>query len=296
MTRRPLRLRRSVLYVPASNEKAVAKSETLACDAVIYDLEDAVAPAAKEEARERLRDHFMAHPQSARERVIRINALSSEFGAEDFLAARACKPDAILVPKVDVPRDVADVADMLTETDAADTIRLWAMMETPKAILNAAAIADWGGTQGSRLDCLVAGSNDLAKDLRLPGPDRAVLRPMLMDLIVAARAFGLDILDGVFNAFRDEEGFTAECREAAGMGFDGKTLIHPLQIEGANAAFGISPEREAVAASIVAAFDRPENRDAGVIDLDGRMVERLHLEDARRTLALAARQRGQERD
>ncbi|WP_193174368.1 HpcH/HpaI aldolase/citrate lyase family protein [Oricola nitratireducens] len=296
MTRRPLRLRRSVLYVPASNEKAVAKSETLACDAIIYDLEDAVAPAAKEDARERLRDHFGAHPQSARERVIRINALSSEFGAEDFLAARACKPDAILIPKVDVPRDIADVADMLTETDAADTIRLWAMMETPKAILNAAAIADWGETEGSRLDCLVAGSNDLAKDLRLPGPNRAVLQPMLMELVVAARAFGLDILDGVFNAFRDEEGFAAECREAAGMGFDGKTLIHPLQIEGANAAFGISPEREAVAASIVAAFDRPENRDAGVISLDGRMVERLHLEDARRTLALAARQRGQEED
>ncbi|MFZ2102780.1 MAG: CoA ester lyase [Oricola sp.] len=292
MTRRPLRLRRSVLYVPASNEKAIGKAAMLACDAVIFDLEDAVAPGAKEEARERLRDHFRANPQSACERVIRINALSSEFGSEDFLAARACKPDAILIPKVNVPQDIADVADMLTETDAADTIRLWAMMETPKAILNAGQIAEWGETPGSRLDCLVAGTNDLAKDLRLPGQDRAVLHPLLMGLVVAARAAGLDIIDGVFNAFRDEEGFAAECAAAAAMGFDGKTLIHPAQIEGANAAFGIAPEREAVAASIVAAFDLPENRDAGVIGLDGRMVERLHLEDARRTLTLAALQRG----
>ncbi|QKV19865.1 HpcH/HpaI aldolase/citrate lyase family protein [Oricola thermophila] len=292
MTRRPLRLRRSVLYVPAANGKAVAKSPTLACDAVIYDLEDAVAPAAKEEARERLRDHFAAHPESRHERVIRINALSSEYGPEDLLAARACRPDAILVPKVDVPAEVADVADMLAETDAADAIRLWAMMETPKAILNVARIAEWGETPGSRLDCLVVGANDLAKDLRLPGPGRDALKPLLMQLVVAARASGLDVIDAVFNAFRDEGGFAAECAEAAGMGFDGKTLIHPLQIEPANRAFAISPEREAEAASIVAAFDMPENREVGVINLDGRMVERLHLEDARRTLALAAMQRG----
>lgn len=292
MSARPLRPRRSVLYVPAVNEKAVAKSGTLACDTVIYDLEDSVAPAAKEEARERLRDHFKAHREARQERVIRINALSSEAGPEDLLAARACKPDAILIPKVDVPRDIGDVADMLAETDAADTIRLWAMMETPKAILNAAKIAEWGETPGSRLDCLVVGANDLAKDLRLPGAaDRAVLRPLMTQLVVAARAFGLDIIDAVFNAFRDEAGFAAECAEAAGMGFDGKTLIHPLQIEVANRTFGVSPEREAVAQSIVAAFDLPENRDAGVIGLDGRMVERLHLEDARRTLALAAMQR-----
>jgi citrate lyase subunit beta/citryl-CoA lyase len=292
MTTRPLRLRRSVLFVPASNERAVAKSETLACDAVIYDLEDAVAPAVKEEARERLRNHFQAHPESGHERVIRINALSSEFGAEDFLAARACKPDAILIPKVDVPSDVTDVADMLAETDAADTIRLWAMMETPKAVLNAAKIAESGETPGARLDCLVVGANDLAKDLRLPGGGRDALKPLMMELIVAARAFGLDILDAVFNAFRDEEGLAAECGEAAAMGFDGKTLIHPAQIEAANDAFAVSAEGEADAAAIVAAFELPENRDAGVIGLDGRMVERLHLEDARRTLALAALQRG----
>ncbi|GAB4361202.1 MAG: CoA ester lyase [Oricola sp.] len=278
--------------MPASNAKAVAKSEALACDAVIYDLEDSVAPAAKEEARERLRDHFAAHPESRHERVIRINALAGAFGPEDLLAARACRPDAILIPKVDVPRDVADVADMLAETDADEAIRLWAMMETPKAILNAACIAEWGETPGSRLDCLVVGANDLAKELRLPGPSRDVLKQLLVQLIVAARASALDVVDAVFNAYRDEEGFAAECREAAAMGFDGKTLIHPAQIETANAAFGVSAQQEADAAAIVAAFELPENRDAGVIGLDGRMVERLHLEDARRTLALAALQRG----
>ncbi|WP_223477585.1 HpcH/HpaI aldolase/citrate lyase family protein [Oricola indica] len=292
MTKRPLRLRRSVLYVPASNEKAVAKTVSLPCDAVIYDLEDAVAPAAKEEARERLRDHFKANPKSRCERVIRINSLSSAFGPEDFLAARACKPDAILIPKVDLPRDIADVADMLAETDAADTIRLWAMMETPKAFLNVGQIAEWGETPGSRLDCLVAGTNDLAKDLRLPGRDHAVLGPLMADLVLSARAFGLDVLDGVFNAFRDEEGFRSECGRSVAMGFDGKTLIHPGQIAVANEIFGISETREAEANAIVEAFERPENRDAGVIGLDGRMVERLHLEEARRTLALAALQQG----
>ena len=286
------RPRRTCLSVPGSNLKMIQKAKTLPADQVFLDLEDAVAPAAKDEARERLRDHFKAYRNSPHERIIRINALSSEFGPEDFLAARACKPDALLIPKVDVPRDIGDVADMLAETDAADTIRLWAMMETPKAILNAAKIAEWGETPGSRLDCLVIGANDLAKDLRLPGPGRAELMPLMMELIVAARAFGLDIIDAVFNAFRDEEGFAAECAQAAAMGFDGKTLIHPMQIEGANAAFGVSAEREAIAAAIVAAFDRPENRDAGVIGLDGRMVERLHLEEARRTLALVALQRG----
>ena len=292
MQTRPLRLRRSVLYVPAANERAVAKTETLPCDAVIFDLEDSVAPAAKDDARERLRDHFRAHPQSGHERIIRINALGSEFGSEDLFAACACRPDAILIPKVNVPQDIADVADALFEMDAPPAIRLWAMMETPKALINAGSIDEWGETPGSRLDCLVAGTNDLAKDLRVPAGARVGLIPLLMNLLVAARAAGLDILDGVFNDFRDEAGFTAECAVGAAMGFDGKTLIHPSQIEGANAAFGITPEREAAAAAIAAAFDLPENRDAGVIGLDGRMVERLHLEDARRTLMLAALQRG----
>jgi citrate lyase subunit beta/citryl-CoA lyase len=280
-----------VLYVPAANAKAVAKSETLACDCVIFDLEDSVAPAAKEDAREALREHFRTYPQSRRERVIRINALGGPFGPEDFLAARACRPDAILIPKVDVPGDIADVADMLAETDAADSVRLWAMMETPRAFLNAAAIAGFGETVGSRLDCLIAGTNDLAKELLLPSADRQVLRPYLAELVLTARAFGLTVLDGVFNAFRDEAGLASECAEGVAMGFDGKTLIHPGQIGAANGAFGVSPERRAEAEAIVAAFDAPENREAGVIGLDGRMVERLHLEQARRTLALAVMQR-----
>lgn len=292
MTERPPRIRRSVLYVPASSARAVEKSETLGCDAVIYDLEDAVAPAAKEEARERLRDHFRAHPASAHERAIRINGLTTAFGPEDLLAARACKPDAIVIPKVDVPADVSAIADMLAETDAADGIRLWAMMETARSVLNAAAIAEWGGVPGSRLDCLVVGTNDLAKELRLPGRDRAILHPILLGLVVAARAAGLDIIDGVYNAFGDAEGFEADCRAGAACGFDGKSLIHPAQIGPANAAFGVPAAREAEARAIVEAFDRPENSGAGAINLDGAMVERLHLEEARRTLALAALQRG----
>jgi citrate lyase subunit beta / citryl-CoA lyase len=292
MIKRSSRLRRSVLYVPASNEKAVAKSETLGCDAIVYDLEDSVLPAAKDDARERLRAYFKANPESGKERVIRINALTSDYGPEDLLAARACKPDAILIPKVDVPQDIADVADMLTETDAGDGIRLWAMMETPKAFLNCAGIGNWGETAGSRLDCLVAGTNDLSKDLHLPVIDRAVLHPFLMNLVLAARAFGLDVLDSVYNAFRDLDGLAAECHAGVRMGFHGKTLIHPGQIEAANAAFSISAERVAAARAIVEAFDRPENAGAGVITLDGRMVEHLHLAEARRTLELAALQRG----
>ena len=292
MSSRPVRTRRSVLYVPAANAKAVAKAETLDCDTIVFDLEDAVAPDAKTDARERLRAHFRTHPESRKERVIRINALATDYGTEDLLAARGCMPDAILIPKVDVPQHVGEVAEALAQTDAPDTLRLWAMMETPKSLLNAAAIAQAGETTGSRFDCMVVGTNDLAKDLRMPGVDRAALRPHLAQLVLAARAYGIDIIDGVFNAFRDEVGFASECAEGVAMGFDGKTVIHPAQICRANSAFGVSPAREAAAADIVAAFELPENSAAGVIALDGHMVERLHLDEARRTLALAALQRG----
>ncbi|TCD15952.1 HpcH/HpaI aldolase/citrate lyase family protein [Oricola cellulosilytica] len=290
MSVRPLRLRRSVLFVPGSNAKAMAKVRSLACDALIFDLEDAVAPDAKDAAREALRAYFHENPAIRSERIIRINSLSTRDGPEDLLTARACMPDAILIPKVDVPSDVADVADMLAEADAGEELRLWAMIETPKAILNVAAIAERGETTGSRLDCLVVGPNDLAKDLRMPGSSRTALTPMLSEVVVAARAFGLDVLDGVFNAFRDPEGLRAECDDGARMGFDGKTLIHPGQITVANEAFGMSDARIEEASAIVAAYDRPENVTAGAIALDGRLVERLHLEEARRTLALAAMQ------
>lgn len=281
-------LRRSVLYVPASNEKALAKSASLACDAVIFDLEDAVAPEEKDAARERLRV-FLAGPDRPRcEIVIRINALSGEWGTEDFLAARASRPDAVLLPKVDTPRDILDADEALDETDAPPGLRLWAMMETPRGLLNAGAIAELGRDPAARLSCLVAGTNDLVKDTRLiPGENRENLRPWLAQLVLAARAGNLTALDGVFNDFGNETAFAAECAQARALGFDGKTLIHPAQIAAANAAFAPTAREIAEAEAIVAEFTKSENRHCGVVAIGGRMVERLHLAEAEALLARA---------
>lgn len=282
------RPRRSVLYVPAASERALAKVASLACDAVILDLEDAVAPGEKAGARESLRRFFAGAPPRRQEAVIRINALSSEWGREDLMVARGCCPDAILVPKVEGLRDVMQVAEALDETDAPAALRLWAMMETPRGLLDAGAIADLGREEAARLDCLVAGTNDLARDTRVAlTPDRRYLQPWLMQMVLAARAGGLDVLDGVSNDFRDLEAFASECAQARAMGFDGKTLIHPAQIGAANAAFTPAPGEIEEARAIIAAFARPENAGRGVISLNGRMVERLHLEEAEKLLAKA---------
>ncbi len=283
---RPLRSRRSVLYVPASNKKAMAKLAALSCDAVIFDLEDAVAPGDKVAAREALRGHFSDTEATTHERIIRINPLSGEWGAEDFLAARACRPDAILLPKVNKHGDITDAEDALAETDAPNSIRLWAMIETPAGLLNSGSIAEMAGNPHSRLDCFVAGTNDLAKETGARiAPGRSVFVPWLMQIVAAARAVGIDALDGVWNDYRDSEGFASECTEAAAMGFDGKTLIHPSQIESANRAFSPSHEEIANARAIRAAFALVENRNKGVISLDGKMVERLHLDVAEKLLA-----------
>ncbi len=283
-------LRRSVLYVPGDRPRAVSKAETLAADAIIFDLEDAVAPGAKADARETVRAHFAAFPASDRERVIRINALSTPWGTEDVLAARAAMPDAILIPKADDVADVLAVADALDETDAAETMRLWAMIETPRGVLNAPAIADLSRQSGARLDCLVVGTNDLAKEAGMAGATaRQHLHAWLMQIVLAAKAGGAGVLDGVFNDHKDAAGCAAECRQGAEMGFDGKTLIHPAQIGPANQAFGIPAEQLAEAKAIAEAFSLAENRDRGVISLDGRMVERLHLEMAERLIEKAAR-------
>ncbi|HWK66187.1 MAG TPA: CoA ester lyase [Rhizobiaceae bacterium] len=280
------RPRRSVLYVPAVNEKALFKIPSLACDAVIVDLEDAVAPAEKAAARDRLQQLFVARP--ARETVIRINALSGEWGADDLRLAADLRPEGILLPKIETPRDILDAADALAAIDGAEEIKLWAMVETPRALTHLGAISELGREPASRLVCLVAGTNDLVKETGvLAKPDRRYLIPWLMQMVLAARAGRLDILDGVSNDFRDLEAFEAECREAAAMGFDGKTLIHPAQIAPANAAFSPSAAAVAEARSIVAAFANSENAGKGVISLDGRMVERLHLEQAERLLAKA---------
>lgn len=294
MTTDTYRPRRSVLYVPASNDKALAKISQLSCDVVIIDLEDGIAPADKVSAREKLAGIFANRPVANHfgrrcEMIVRINALSSERGADDLLAAATCLPDGILLPKVNTPRDILDVGDVLDDNLAPDDVKLWVMIETPKAMLNIGAIAELGRDPASRLACFVAGTNDLVKDTGvLATPDRRYLVPWLMQMLLAARAGGLDMLDGVFNDFRDLDAFALECAEAAAMGFDGKTLIHPTQIDAANNAFAPSAEAVAQARAVKAAFSLPENAGKGVIALNGKMVERLHLAQAEKLLAKAA--------
>lgn len=288
-TSRPARPRRSVLYVPAGNARALAKSRTLHADAIVYDLEDSLAPDAKAGAREALRGFFREGRPDKAEVVIRINALDTAWGGEDLLAARACGPDAILLPKVGAPADIRAASEALDETDAPSSLRLWAMIETPQGALDAAAISATAREPASRLDCFVVGTNDLVKDTRLPGGgDNPYLAHWLMPIVLAARSGGIDVIDGVHNDFADAAGFEQACARGRSMGFDGKSLIHPGQIGPANAAFSIAQEALDEARAIVAAFSGDENRHRGVISLGGRMVERLHLEAAERLLAKAA--------
>jgi len=291
---RAVRPRRSVLYLPATNSRALDKLPGLSCDSVVFDLEDSVVPEAKEEARESLRGFFSdgraAALPAGMERVIRINSLSSPWGGEDLLAARGCKPDAILIPKVEAPEDIVAVEDALEQTDASPGLRLWAMIETPRGVMNAGQIARMARSDGARLDCFITGTNDLIKETGVAAlPGRPWLSPWLMQIVLAARAYGLDVLDGVFNDFKDEAGLMYECADGQAMGFDGKTLIHPAQIVPANAAFGISAAQLAEATEITDAFAMPDNQGRGVISLGGRMVERLHLEMAERLIEKAAR-------
>jgi citrate lyase subunit beta/citryl-CoA lyase len=283
-----IRPRRSVLYMPGSNARAIEKARGLPVDTVVLDLEDSVAPDGKEAARAQVMDAIGSGGFGARELVVRINGLDTEWWLEDVNAAAKVKPDAILVPKVSRPDHLEVVAERLVDISADQKIRIWAMMETPLAVLNAREIAAAATDVETRLTCLVMGTNDLAKETRakiLPG--REPMRLWLMICVAAARAYGLDVLDGVYNDLGDEPGFARECAEARDMGFDGKTIIHPNQIDTANAVFSPTPEEVAQARNIIAAFDRPENQGKGVITLDGRMVERLHVEMARRTVAIA---------
>ena len=282
------RPRRSVLYIPAANERALAKIPALTCDAVIIDLEDAVASGEKASARDRLGAIFADRPKRRCEMVVRINRLGGESGPDDLAAALACRPDGILLPKIDTPRDILEAGDALDEADMPDEVKLWAMIETPKALINIAAIAELGRDPASRLACLVAGTNDLIKETGIQAtPGRRYLMPWLMQMVLAARAGGIALLDGVYNDFPDSAGFLRECAAAAAMCFDGKTLIHPTQIEAANAAFSPSPRALAEARAVVEAFGRPENAGKSVIALEGRMVERLHLAQAEKLLAKA---------
>ncbi len=282
-----IRPRRSLLYMPGSNARAMEKARELPADGVILDLEDAVAPDAKAKARELIIAALKQGGFGRREVIVRINGLDTPWWQDD-LAVAAAVPDAILVPKVSGPQQLREVAKHLVGVRAEATIGIWAMMETPLAMLNAREIAAAARDDGSRLAGFVMGTNDLAKDTRaglLPG--RAPMLPWLMTCIAAARAYGIDIVDGVYNELGNAEGFAAECRQARDLGFDGKTLIHPQQIGPCNEAFSPAADEVAWARKIIAAFELPENASKGVIQVDGRMVERLHAEMAQRTVAIA---------
>jgi citrate lyase subunit beta/citryl-CoA lyase len=278
-----IRPRRSVLYMPGSNARALEKARALSADALILDLEDAVAPDAKNMAREQVCAAVKARDFGKREVVIRINALSTHWGAADLMAAAAAEPNAILIPKVSKPEDLAEVETHLTGTKGT-AIALWAMMETPLAILNAGAIAGAGG----KLACLVMGTNDLIKEFRgVHTPDRQNLSAALGVCVAAARAYGLAAIDGVYNDIANTEGFMDSCKQGRAFGFDGKTLIHPSQLEPCNAVFAPSAAETDAARKIIAAFALPENANKGAIALDGRMVERLHADIARQTVEMA---------
>jgi len=285
MTIRP---RRSVLYMPGSNARALEKARTLAADGVIVDLEDAVAPDAKEAARRQVREAVQAGGFGPREVFIRVNAIDTPWFSDDVEAAVVAKPDASLVPKIAEPQQLEMIGQQLFDRHAELSIRIWAMIETPLAIFNIRELAAEARDSETRLAGFVVGTNDLAKETRAKlVPGRAPMLPWLADCVLAAHAYGIDILDGVYNDLGDAEGFMRECAQARDFGFDGKTLIHPNQIGPCNAAFSPSAEETAQARKTIAAFDLPENKDKGVVQLDGRMVERMHADIARRTVAIA---------
>lgn len=282
------RPRRSLLSVPAINLRALDRLKTLDCDGVIFDLEDSVAPHLKDEARSNLLTFFKNTPLSGREAIIRINPASTPVGQQDIAAVLECGPDAILLPKVEQPAQIQDVAELLSEADAHETLKIWAMIETPKGILNAAAIAESSHTSGARLGAFVVGLNDLRKETRVPAEqERTYLIPWLMQIVLAARAYGLDVIDSVSNDFRDLDAFARECDQGRAMGFDGKMLIHPAQIEAANEAFAPSSDALEDAREIIAAFAKPESVGLNVINSNGRMIERLHVGQAERLVAMA---------
>ena len=282
------RPRRSVLYMPGSNAKAIAKARMLPADAIILDLEDSVAPDAKAAARAQVVEAVREGGFGPREVIIRINGPHTPWGEDDLIAAIAAAPDGILLPKVDGPGDIMHAARALRDARAPERVRLWAMMETPNAILGAGSIAATRADPTARLEVLVMGLNDLSKETRARlSPGRAAFLPWLTTCVVAARAHGCDILDGVYNDIKNLDGFRAECEQGREMGLDGKTLIHPGQLDICNEVFAPSPPEIESARAIIDAFSRPENVGKGVIQLDGKMVELLHAQMARRTLAIA---------
>jgi citrate lyase subunit beta/citryl-CoA lyase len=283
-----IRSRRSVLYMPGSNARALEKAKTLPADGVILDLEDAVAPDAKAAARDQVVAAVKAGGFGAREVFIRTNGSDTPWFADDLAAAMSAAPDAILIPKVSSSEQLELIAQRMLSVHADHRTRIWAMIETPPAIFNVREIAAAAKDEETRLTGFVLGLNDLAKETRARQVQgRAPMISWIATCVLAAREFGIDILDGVYNDIGNTEGFKAECAQARDLGFDGKTLIHPNQIEPCNAAFSPTADEVTQARKMIAAFDLPENKGKGVVQIDGRMVERMHAEMARRTVAIA---------
>ncbi len=279
--REAFRPRRSVLYMPSSNERALEKAKSLPCDGLILDLEDAVAPDAKPAARESACAAAASGAYGKRELTIRVNGIGTEWHDDDLAAAAQAGPDGIVVPKVDSADEVRTLVDALERAGAPDHTRLWAMIETPQAIFDVREIA----ASSDRLAVLVMGTNDLVKELYAEHvPGRAPLLTSLSLSLLAARAAGVAILDGVYNDVKNTDGFLEECRQGREMGFDGKTLIHPGQVAGANEAFAPSEQAVEDARGILQAWE--EGQGSGVVTYNGRMIENLHVESAQRTLTM----------
>ncbi|MEM1088592.1 MAG: CoA ester lyase [Pseudomonadota bacterium] len=287
MSDAPSRPRRSCLYMPGANARALEKAKGLSADTLIFDLEDAVAPEAKEDARATVGAAVKAGGYGQREVVIRVNGLDTTWGLEDMAAAVEAGPDAILAPKVIDGGDIDRINDAMSRAGAPDMMGLWVMIEMPKAILNIQDIAEAVGR--TRLTAFVMGTNDLAKELRAVNdpPLWTAFQTSLGLSVAAARAYDLLAIDGVFNGIGDEDGLEAECLQGRAMGFDGKTLIHPSQLEAANRIFAPAEADVEYARAVIDAFADPENAGKGVLKVNGKMTELLHLEEARRTVAVA---------
>jgi citrate lyase subunit beta/citryl-CoA lyase len=288
MTKDTIRPRRSMLYVPGTSARAQEKARNLPADGIVIDLEDSVAPDGKDAARELVASCVKAGGYGVREVGIRINPPDSPWYEADLAAAAAARPDAILITKISSPDDLLAAEARLRDLGAPPELGLWAMIETPRALLDVRDIARTARRAESRLKGLVLGTNDIIKETGARAvPDRAPLMPWLSLTLMAARAENLFVLDGVFNDFSDEAGLEAECEQGRDLGFDGKTLIHPNQIAAANRIFSPTADEIGEAERILGAFALPENAGKGAIALDGRMVERLHADIAAKTIALA---------
>ncbi len=283
-----IRPRRSLLFMPGSNPRALEKARILPADGIILDLEDSVAPDAKATARDQITQAIAAGGFRKREVLIRVNSLDSPWWKDDIAMAGKARPDGILVPKISGVEDFVAIGRSLRDIHADASIKVWAMIETARAVLHAEALAAASPDLDMRLAGFVFGPNDISRETRIRMlPGRAAMIPMITHCILATRAHGLEILDGPYSDFSNVDGFALECAQARDLGFDGKTLIHPGQIVACNAIFTPPAEEVAHARKIIAAFEQPENAARGAIQLDGQMVERLHAEMAARTIAIA---------